>query len=191
VSDPLPDTPGSGKQVEQSVGRDDQVGLHHLNIEADAYYYSREQQPAQPARLSRTQDCPGSQQQSQGQGTINGNVAIGHHTDRTQRQSESRQQASYYPKVTSYQVIEQGHREHACQRLWHKHTEGAEAEKLGTSHLQPETQRRLVDRHEAAWIIGGKKESMPIVHHASDCGGIIRGEAIPPQLKEVHEDRNE
>src|SRR5205807_10445942 len=98
---------------------------------------------------------------------------------------------AHHPKVPLYQVIEQEHRQHTGQRLGHQHAEGAEAEEFGTGHLKPEAQRRLVDRHEATWIIGSKKEIIPVVHHASHCGRIIRAEAVLPQLEEVHEDRNE
>src|SRR5207248_9311994 len=111
--------------------------------------------------------------------------------DRAECQGESCEQAGHHSKVPLYQVIEQEHRQHTGQCLWYQHAEGAEAEEFGTGHLKPEAHRRLVDRHEAAWIIGSKKEIMPVVHHASHCGRIIRAKAVLPQLEEVHEDRNE
>ena len=43
MPDTLPYAPGSGEKVEESEGRDYQVGLHHLDVEADTYDEGREQ----------------------------------------------------------------------------------------------------------------------------------------------------
>ena len=98
---------GSGEQVEEPVGRNHQVGLQHLDIEADADDKGCQQQPAQAPRLSRLQHRPGSQEQHQGQGAINRHIAIGQDADGIESQGKRCQQASDDPKVASDQVVEE------------------------------------------------------------------------------------
>ncbi len=131
VSDALPHAPGCREQIEQSEGRHYQVGLQHLDIEAYTYRDGTQQQPAQPSGLGSTQHCPGSQQQNQGQSTINRIIAVSHDANRAEGQRQGCQQASCHTKVASYQVIKQGHREHTCKCLRQVHAEKRKAEDLG------------------------------------------------------------
>ena len=179
---------GSGEQVEEPVGRNHQVGLQHLDIEADADDKGCQQQPAQPPRLSRLQHCPGSQEQYQGQGAINRHIAIGQDTDGIESQGKRCQQASDDPKVASDQVVEEPNGQHASQCLGQEDADRVEAKNLGAGRLQPEAHWGLVDRDEATWIIGDKKEILPTIQHASDGGRIIGPEAVLAQRIEVHDD---
>src|SRR5207302_7256715 len=81
--------------------------------------------------------------------------------------------------------------QHAGQCLGQEDAERVEAKNLGAGRLQPETHRGFVDRDEAPWIIGDKKEIVPVVQHASDGGRIIGPEAVLAQRIEVHDDRDE
>ncbi len=91
----------------------------------------------------------------------------------------------------AHQVIEQQDRKHSGQGLRQEDAKWREAEDLGAGRLQPKAQGRLVNRDEATWVKGNKKEIMPVIQHTSNRRGIIKiGEAVLPQLKKVHEDRD-
>ncbi len=77
MSDTHPDTPGRGQQVQQAIGRHDEVRLQHLDIEAETNEDRAEQQPAQLAPLRRPQHRPGPQQHDEHQRAIDGIIAVG------------------------------------------------------------------------------------------------------------------
>ena len=83
-----PYSPGCGQKVQQAIGRHDEIGLQHLDIEAETGKDGAEQQPAQLARLRRPQHSPCPQQHDQHQRAINGVVAVGYHANRADRQGQ-------------------------------------------------------------------------------------------------------
>ena len=63
-----------------------------------------------------------------------------------------------------------------------------EAEELGAGGLNPEAERRLIDRDEAARIEGDEEKIVPTRQHAPDGSGVVGvGVALFGELPAVHE----
>src|SRR5579862_1238123 len=89
-------------------------------------------------------------------------------------------------------MIEQQHRQHTRQRLREENSPGREAKHFDAGDLEPEAQRRLINRYEAARIERDKEEVMQTIGHALHASRIIEiAEPVLSQLIKVHKDRDE
>ena len=90
------------------------------------------------------------------------------------------------PNGAPDQVVDQGDRGGAHQRLRDQQAPGAVAEHLDRGHLDPGGQRRLVHGHHARGIERSVDERVPARAHRPHRGGVVLvGEAVAVQAPEV------
>ena len=77
------------------------------------------------------------------------------------------------PQTRRTRPVEQGDGEDPGEGLREEDTPAAEAEELGARRLEPEAQRRLIDRDEAARIERDEEEVAPAQQHTLDGGGVV------------------
>ena len=184
----FPPTHGSRDCIEEIEGRQYQESLQHLNVEPQTHQHGAEQQPAQLARLSGADDRPGRQQENQDQQTVHRVVAVGGHTDGSDRQHQRRQQPGRRAKGPPHEVIEQEHGKDASQCLGEKQADAVETEKRGAGRLRPQAQRRLIHRHEPAGVEGDEEKVVPTGEHALHGSSVVQvGVSLLFQPEEVQE----
>ena len=110
------------------------------------------------------------------------------HGHRGERQDDPGRKARWTPEPPTCEVIDQTCRGHAHQCLGHEHAERMEAEDPRRQRLHPESQRRLVDGHQAAGIHRGPEEVVPAAGHRADRRGVEGvGPAVDAQSPEVED----
>src|SRR5204863_4352108 len=97
-------------------------------------------------------------------------VSTRDHTDRRGGQGEGSNEAWDRAEGSSDEVIEDGHGGNARERFWQQDAETRESDELRTRNLDPESERRLVHRHEATRVKGDQEEVPPGLHHAEHGG---------------------
>ena len=171
----------AGEQPAHQQRRSADQRSQHLDVEGEAQQrHRRHQRKAAPAQgRSRRQ------QQEEDQPGIGVVGAI----DRDGHRHEGQQQGSADPgrhaERPAHQPIEQRHRGDAGQRLRQVDRPAAVAQHRGKGGLDPEGERRLVERDEACRIEGIVEEEPGALQHAAHAGGVVGGaEAValePPQ----------
>jgi hypothetical protein len=170
---PRPPADGRAQQIRQPEARQHRVGLQHLDVEADPDQGGPDQQGAQAAALGGDGAGPGCQQQRQHQHRVQGVVAVGDHGDGGDRQRRRGHERSQRSERASDQQVQDAHGGDAGQRLRQQQRDATEPEHPRAQHLEPQAQRRLVDRDEPARVEGGEHERVPVLEHAPHGGGVV------------------
>jgi len=171
--------------VDRREGRQDHKRGQHLHVEADSNQRHREEEEVAPPALGRPQERPGREQQHQHEAGVGVPGAVHRDRDRGHGQEEPGQQPGGGAPVTPDQMREQRHRGHPLDHLRQEHRERVEAEDLDARHLDPQRERRLVDRDEAGRIEGVVEERVPARHHAPHAGRVVL--VVEPVLVETPE----
>ena len=137
-------------------------------------------------QAAAAQRRPGRQQQEEDQPGIGVVGAVDRDGDRHQGQQQGGDESGRGDaERPAHQPIEQRHRGDAGQRLRQMDRPAAEAQHLGEGGLDPEGDRRLVERDEARRIERIVEEQRAALQHAAHAGGVVLGaEAVglqPPQ----------
>ena len=171
----------AGEQPAHQQRRAADEGRQHLDVEGEAQQrHRRHQGKAAPAQGRRRR-----QQQEEDQPGIGVVGAVDRDDHRHQGQQQGGAESGCHAERPAHQPIEQGHRGDAGQRLRQMDRPAAVAQQRGKGRLDPEGERRLVERDEACRIEGIVEEQPGALQHAAHAGGVVgRAEAVvfePPQ----------
>jgi hypothetical protein len=87
--------------------------------------------------------------------------------------SASGDEAGQAAEAPAHEVVDERDRRHAHQRLRHEHAQRREAERLRRRRLHPESERRLVHRHDAAGVERPVEEVVPARAHRAHGGAVV------------------
>src|SRR5215472_12731989 len=88
-------------------------------------------------------------------------------------------------EATRHEPVDESDAGEAFEHLGQEHGQPAEAQQLHARHLDPEGNRRLVERDESGGIEGVEEEVVWAVHHAPDAGAVVlRAVAVLPKPPE-------
>ena len=171
----------AGEQPARQQGRSADQRRQHLHVEGDTQQrHRRHQGKAASAQRHRSR-----QQQEEDQPGIGVVGAVDRDGNGHHGQKQRGANAGRHAERLAHQPIEQRHRGDAGQRLRQVDRPAAIAQHPGEGRLDPEGDRRLVERDVARRIEGIVEEQPAALQHAAHAGGIVGGaEAVilqPPQ----------
>src|SRR4051794_23982259 len=101
-------------------------------------------------------------------------------------------EAGQAAEAPAHEVVDERNRRHAHQRLRHEHAQRVVAEGLDERDLDPERERRLVDRHHAGRVERAVEERVPARAHRAHGGAVVLVRPPvarePPQVQDAGED---
>ena len=160
------------QQAEQGQRRQRNQPLEQLDVEREAHHRRREVAPALPSVLCEANEQPQRDDAEQHRDGVHGVAARRQQRDRQRLRARARGQAGGRAEHATNGVVEHHDRGRPGQRGRQLERDRAEAEELRAEDLQPEVQRRLVDREAAARLVGAEQEVVQRQRHAAH-GGVV------------------
>jgi hypothetical protein len=176
ISDPPPQRSLRAGEVEQQEHRHDAECHQHLDVERNPDQGGAQKQIAPAPGLERMAARPRREQKCEHQRAIGIIRSVDRDTDRRQREEQRRQKTGCGAEDPPDEVIQHEDRCRAFEGLRQQDAERAEAEQLRAGRLDPEGDRRLVERDETARVESVEEEIVPARRHAAHAGHVIRGD---------------
>ncbi len=188
---------GRAEHVGESHPGHEQIGSERLDVEGqpDEHRAPQQRRPA-PAR-ARSDRGVGGERHQQDQQRVDAVGARDRDEGREHRQRQRAGEPGDGAEAAREREVEHADGEHAGDRLGQQQAERREAEELCCGGLQPERQRRLVDRDQAARIEGDEQEVVTRAQHRAHAGrvedvavGVLR-QAVEVEHRREREDQRE
>jgi hypothetical protein len=161
------------EEIGRHEGRYDDDCSQHFDVEGNAQQNHRHEEHAQACRFHRQAQCPGRREQAEHQGAVRVVGSVNGHTDRRDSEEQCRQQPGRCAETTPHQIVEQGDGRDAFDDLRHVDAHAAEAQHPGAGDLQPQGQRRFIDRYETGRIKRVEEEVVPALQHAQHARSVV------------------
>ncbi|OFX06461.1 MAG: hypothetical protein A3D94_10000 [Alphaproteobacteria bacterium RIFCSPHIGHO2_12_FULL_66_14] len=163
-------------------------GGEHLDVEGEAERHHGEGE-GKPAAAHGQRHRDQQEQHQPGIGVVGAIGRDGHGREGKQQGGEKRRDS---PERPAHEAVEQRYRGHAGQRLRQMDRPAAVAQHGGEGGLDPESERRLVERDQSRRIEGVVEEEVGALQHAAHTGGIVFvAEAVGVEVPESQERRGQ
>ena len=178
------------QEVRRRHGWHEYQCCRHLDVEGEPDACHRREQPSAAAGLQGPHQRTQGQQQHHDETAVGIVGAVDGDADGHEREEQRRQQAGQLAERAPHQDVNQHDGDHAFDHLGQQHGEAVEPEHLGGGDLQPERDRRLVERDEACGIEGIEEEIVPAPEHAAHARGVVgAAPAVLRQPQRAQDDR--
>ena len=161
LQQPPPARPRQGQVGEQRETGQRDERLQQLYVERQSQSRGGEQQPGDRAALGRPHDQQQAEHDERHHHRVHGVAARGEHLDRQDGHGRGCREAGTNPEQPADNGEQQRDRGGPGERLGQLERGRVEAEQLHAGHLQPQVDRRLVDRDAPAGLERAEEEVVP------------------------------
>ena len=169
--------------------RDDHQRDAHLRLEAEADGDPAQHEPLRAAGLERAHGEPQRRDAAEHEQLVRVVVARDGDCGRGDGERQAADEPGETAEAPADEVVDEHRGRDAHQRLRHEQAERVIAEDPRRQRLDPQAERRLVDRHQSARVHRREQEVVPARAHRAHGGAVVRvGPAVDGEAPEV-EDR--